>query len=92
MNAPLPAPSKTTASGNTQHREATNAEARPAMPDFTFKIRILTVLPKRFFVIVHRPDEISATEISLGRQRSQRSLRNAYSCLFGAEGNCEKQR
>jgi hypothetical protein len=56
MNAPLPAPSKTTASGNTQHKDATNAEARLTMPDFMSKIRILTVLPKRFFVIVHRRD------------------------------------
>jgi hypothetical protein len=44
MNAPLPIPSKTTASGNTQHREATNAEARLTIPDFTLKIRILICL------------------------------------------------
>jgi hypothetical protein len=44
MNAPLPTPSKTTASGNTQHKEATNAEARLTIPDFTLKICILLVL------------------------------------------------
>ena len=44
MNAPLPAPSKTTASGNTQHKDATNAEARLTIPDFMFKICILFIL------------------------------------------------
>lgn len=44
MNAPLPTPSKTTASGNTQHEDATNAEARLTIPDFPSKIRILNIL------------------------------------------------
>jgi hypothetical protein len=35
MKAPLPIPSKTTARGKTQHKEATNAEAKPTILDFT---------------------------------------------------------
>ncbi len=54
MNAPLPIPSKTTASGNTQHREATNAEARLTIPDFTSNYAfmaspsLLCLIPKLF--------------------------------------------
>jgi hypothetical protein len=52
MNAPLPIPSNTTVSGKTQQREATNAEARLTIPDFTFKIRILICLQKSYLLEV----------------------------------------
>jgi len=51
MNAPLPTPSKTTANGKTQQREATNAEAMLTIPDFMPDIHILIILQNSYALL-----------------------------------------
>ncbi len=51
MNAPLPTPRKTTASGKTQQREATNAEVRLTIPDFMLGIHILIILQNSYSLL-----------------------------------------